>query len=299
MNTTDIRIIQSLWTWPTRTSGSRQLSGSWYQKRYHFMSWAYSCLQFRKYYERVELYTDAWGKELLIDKLRLPYSAVHVVLDDSTAPHPQLWAKAKLEVFAMQKEPFLHVDGDVFIFAPFGESLEQAPIAAQHLEEDYPYYHVSVAHMREHFSYYPEAMLQEWERNPGVYHAFNCGLVGGQDTDFFRHFAEEALHLIYKNAAHMEQVRAQELNIIFEQHLMYCLAKQQRIPVVCHRHHIPANHAGLTSLQGTPNRRRYVHPVASFKKNPAFCLDLKNKLRREYPEYYYRIEHLTGELALS
>lgn len=291
------RIIQSLWTWPTRARGSRQLIGSWQQKSYHFMSWAYSCLLLRRHYEHVELYTDTWGKHLLIDKLRLPYTAVHVVLDEVTAPSPALWARGKLSVIAMQEAPFLHLDGDVFAFAPFGESLENAPIAVQHLEENYPYYSPGIRYMQEHFGYLPEVMKTHWEEVAGVYNAYNCGIVGGQDLAFMKQFALEALRLIEENAGAIKP-GAPELNIIYEQHLLYCLAKQEGAEVNCYRSNIPASHEGLTSLQGAPRRNTYVHPVASYKKSPSFCLDLKNRLQREYPEYYYRIQHLAADFAL-
>ena len=42
------------------------------------MSWVLSCLSLRNYYDDVELYTDKLGYELLIEKLRLPYTYVHV-----------------------------------------------------------------------------------------------------------------------------------------------------------------------------------------------------------------------------
>jgi len=70
--------------------------GGWSDKKYNYMSWAFSCLQFKKYYSEVELITDKLGKELLIDKLELPYTSVKVELDQLNSYHSDLWALGKI-----------------------------------------------------------------------------------------------------------------------------------------------------------------------------------------------------------
>ena len=88
------------------------------------MSWALSCLQLNKFYNNVELITDSRGKELLIDKLKLPYKNVRIELDNLNFDcSPQLWVTNKIYSYTLHNEPFLNVDGDVYIFQPFPDDL--------------------------------------------------------------------------------------------------------------------------------------------------------------------------------
>ncbi len=100
-----MKIVQTFW------SGGKdptEYSYGWLHAEYNLMSWALSCLSLRKYYNQVELYTDQRGYDVLIKKLHLPYTAVHVVYDDNLCL-PQHWAYAKLKTYSMQTEPFLHI----------------------------------------------------------------------------------------------------------------------------------------------------------------------------------------------
>gem|GEM_PF-1948653 len=46
----------------------------------------------------------------------------------------------KLHTYALQTEAFVHLDGDAYLFAPLPVSLTEAPLLAQNLEYDHPYY---------------------------------------------------------------------------------------------------------------------------------------------------------------
>ena len=73
------------------------------------MGWALSCLQLRKYYPEVVLYTDKVGAEMLIDTLKLPYTEVACEFDKFNDIHKDLWALPKIHAYASQHTPFLHV----------------------------------------------------------------------------------------------------------------------------------------------------------------------------------------------
>lgn len=49
----------------------------------------------------------------MIDDLKLPYTKVHVVLDELNDYHKNLWAIGKIRTYQLQEEPFIHIDGDV------------------------------------------------------------------------------------------------------------------------------------------------------------------------------------------
>ena len=74
-----MKIVQTFWS-----GGANPLEKAygWPLPEYNMMSWVLSCLFLLNDYDQVELYTDQRGYDVLIEKLHLPYTAVHVVYDD-------------------------------------------------------------------------------------------------------------------------------------------------------------------------------------------------------------------------
>ncbi|MCD8029667.1 MAG: hypothetical protein LUF85_02210 [Bacteroides sp.] len=209
-----MKIIQSLWSKPATETGG------WSHQAFYLMSWALSCLKLKEFYDSVELYTDKKGKELLIDTLQLPYDKVHVVLDDLNEYNPTLWALGKVYTYSLQKEPFLHVDGDVYIWDKFPDSFAQAPLIAQNKEENY-----------EHNILYAKQLVAngfEFEPylnpryDPDIIEA-NAGILGGNDIDFFQLYTNKVFEFIATNKERIES-RGQHadgyINTIFEQYFL-------------------------------------------------------------------------------
>ena len=109
-------------------------SFGWVAPEYHLMGWTLSCLLLHKIYGKVALYDNSPAARLLIDTLQLPYSDVQVTHDKLTLPHPDLWALPKIYTCSLQEEPFLHIDGDVFLFKPFDDGLLEGALIAQNIE---------------------------------------------------------------------------------------------------------------------------------------------------------------------
>lgn len=97
-----MKIIQTFWS-----SGRNPLEHSfgWPHAEYNLMSWTLSCLSLREHFDQVELYTDKRGYEVLIEKLHLPYTQVHVIYDDSLCL-PQHWAYAKTRLIRCRLSRF-------------------------------------------------------------------------------------------------------------------------------------------------------------------------------------------------
>ena len=95
-----MKIVQSFWTKPFLSGGKgmagTRLNGGWPEKKFNYFSWALSCLQLRKYYDNVQLVTDDLGKELLIEKMQLPYSSVTTDLNQLDKYNANLWALGKI-----------------------------------------------------------------------------------------------------------------------------------------------------------------------------------------------------------
>lgn len=88
----------------------------WAAPEYHLMSWALSCLQLKKIYNQVDLYCNDEAANLLVDELNLPYNNIQRSHNTLHIIDERLWALPKIYTYSLQNEPFLHVDGDVFLF---------------------------------------------------------------------------------------------------------------------------------------------------------------------------------------
>lgn len=81
---------------------------------------------------------------LLTDTLQLPYSKVYLTHDQLKLIHTDLWALPKIYTYSLQKEPFLHIDGDVFLFHPFDSNLMESELIAQNVEVATELKHINV-----------------------------------------------------------------------------------------------------------------------------------------------------------
>lgn len=298
-----MKIVQSLWTKPMMNTGGQPqvqtLSGGWLDRKFHFMSWALSCLLLSRYYKDIELVTDSLGKYLLINTLRLPYTRVVEVLDSINHYDSSLWAMGKLIAIQQQQSPFLHVDSDVYIWASFARDLEEAPLVAQNLEQGYPFYATLLNQINMHFPYIPESVRANGLRMHSA-NAYNAGILGGNNLDFFRAFTKEAIQFVDNNVGALHKVDLSMFNCMYEQHLFYCLSRKWELPVHCYSQTIQEDRInlefkGIHNFIHAPESREYMHLFGDIKKNPLICQTLYNKLKHSFPQYLERVEHVVNE----
>jgi hypothetical protein len=290
-----MKIIQSYWSKPAQKEkelgpNSRNLGG-WLDKKYNYMSWTLSCLQFKKFYSKVELITDQEGYDLLINKLDLPYTNVDVTLDQLNDYDPELWALGKIYAYQKQEDPFLHADGDVFIWAKFSQALENAKLFAQSYEDNYNYYGKAYTYASTHFRFVPDVIHEE-KRRTNTFGGANAGIIGGNDIPFFKNYTSLALALVNQNIDRMGNLDKGMFNTFYEQHLFHCLSVRHNIPI--HYEFKNANQwfDGFADFTGVPANTRYIHTITGYKKRREIGDLLEFKLKTEHPHHYYRVINL-------
>lgn len=185
-----MKIIQSFWT----GKHSVVYSFGWLSNKYHYLSWILSCNQLRKYYDEVELFTDSLGYSILIEKLKLPYTKVHIVLDELNIYDDNLWALAKIKSYSLMNEPFLHIDGDVFIFEPFDKNLMGSNIITQNIETTSDYYWDMWSKIKPQLNFIPEIM----NNYDNQFHnkAYNMGIFGGNEISFIKCYTDASFNFV-------------------------------------------------------------------------------------------------------
>jgi hypothetical protein len=300
-----MRIIQSFWSLPAFKNEdaicNKDFTGGWLHVKYYLMSWTFSCLQLRSFYNEVELVTDWVGKSLLVDQLQLPYTRVTLELDELSQYHPELWAIGKIYAFSLQSKPFIHVDGDVFIWEKFPDRLEEAELIAQNVECDFSFYRQILHSLIEQKSYIPAVVLDSYARDTFI-NAYNAGIIGGNNIPFFREYVKEAIRFVDENHAYLHAIPLGMFNAVYEQHLYYCMARKLEIPVQCYTNAIDqaelnSSLKGAGQFKQAPAGHKYIHLFGEdAKKNPEICDELECKLKHRYPLHYDRVLQVVEQL---
>ena len=137
-----MKVVQTFW------SGNKKHlldnSFGWHDASSHIQSWSLSCRLLRRLYDEVELYTDKTGYDLLIEQLKLPYTNVHVVLDELNTYNTSVWALSKIRTYSLQTTPFIHIDGDVFLWKKFSKELLASQLLVQNREIENRYFELKL-----------------------------------------------------------------------------------------------------------------------------------------------------------
>lgn len=290
MTKTELTIIQSYWSKP-----GIEHSG-WSHKDFHFLSWILSCLKLKEYYPRVSLITDEKGKKLLIDILKLPYDEVSLRLNDLQDSNKQIWTLGKIWSYSIQQQPFLHVDGDVFIWKklPF----RYQPLIAQHKEICFEHNRCFLNLLRGKGYKFPDAIALDDANVNEV----NAGILGGNDLSFFTGYTRAAFDFLRDNQDKINLLTATNeitaVNTIMEQCFFFQLAHQKKTPVhyLFNEAEVKDDYIKLVDFMSVPHTCTYIHPVGYHKKNPLIGESIARLLYYEYPDYFHTFQNHKSEI---
>lgn len=283
-----MKIIQSFW------SGNKTVDDSfgWISPKYHWISWILSSHQLIKHHSQLELYTDSKGYEILIEKLNLPYTKVHVVLDELNKYHPDLWAVSKIKTYELQNEAFLHVDGDVFVWESLAKKFKNSKLCAQNLEISSVYYKKMWEGIEPHLKYLPPEFYNNIIGTDN--YSCNMGIVGGNDIDFFKNYAQRSFDFVNKNKSIWDKINSFNFNIFFEQVLFYQLTQQSSMTIDFIFNEAPMDnqYIGFADFDKIPDKT-YLHLLGDFKKNLKICENMEVYAMKYYPETYLKLNNLS------
>lgn len=283
-----MRIIQTLYLTGNPAHPLKESMG-FMAAEFNWMSWALSCLQLKKFYDQVELYTNQAGYEILIRAMGLPYDKVHFLPEDLEYPR-QLWAYPKLYTYSIQDKPFIHVDGDIFFWEKMNDNLLNQPLTAQNVEINAPYFAWIAQHLQHSGIKLPSPIAGQLMTETGL-QAYNAGLIGGHDLAFLQNYATQALHFIEENANILAAQGRSEYNMLVEQVLFHALAQECNANVSCY---LPdrvtdMTYPGFAEFSGVSYQTKFIHLMGAFKRNPLICEQLAMRLRNDHPVYSEKI----------
>ncbi|MGI4738438.1 MAG: DUF6734 family protein [Janthinobacterium lividum] len=297
-----MRIVQSYWSKPSLGSNLKEgrSSGGWLNSRYHYMSLSLSCLLLKRYHKHVELITDSYGEDLLIKTLKLPYTAVNTSLNELEDYSGALWALPKLYAYSRQTTPFLHVDGDVFVWKPMVDSSSIEPLIVQSPEFDLANtYKKRFNHLHQHYQHIPSELADynSQAREKTFFDSINAGVFGGNDTEFIQNYAYEAIKFFDKNKNIIEtDSKAASLNVIIEQLFFYKKAKKHNKSIRYILPQLGRKFDEMLQFHTVPLLSHYIHLAGITKQIKINCEQVELRLKYEFPVEYKMINSEINKL---
>jgi len=286
-----MKFVQTYWSLPSRSRTTDSLdrhNGGWPGEKSHAVSWAFSLLSIKRQYpgEKITLYTDKAGAQWMIDKLHLPYDEVREELDVLNHYSPVFWALSKIYTYSRQKEPFLHIDGDVYIWKPFDRNVLNKELIAQSFEVGDRYYLDLINEARANLSGLPEFIANQWDATEVV--ACNSGILGANDIDFIGHYCKAAFDFVDRNeSAMLASNYGGGYNVFFEQLFFSQLALEryktlENVGVILEPQ--KSGFYDLTKFGLVPGLCQYIHMVGESKTKLDLISHLEHRFAYEFPE---------------
>ncbi len=281
-----MKLIYSFWTYPIRSRKEdkrNRLAGGWPHTRYHYLSWILSCLLAKKHHGKIDLYTDDYGKELLIDNLELPYNNVHVALNDLEKEYSSdLWTIGKTMTLKLVNEPFLHIDSDVYLFGKINRKILNGGLVCQNLTKNLDVYDniFKEVHKLDHCPAY-------FKRNPKEdLISINAGVIGGNNLKRIHEIAEEVFNFVNSNKDCIHKIDNSELTLLIDQYIYYCLFDKKQINPLFDS--VDQIFTEVLKWHVLPQKSRYVHALGFSKRNPHTIVQLESRLAYHFPDEYNR-----------
>lgn len=279
-----MKIIQSFWSKPLNIKNNKfelqDFRGTWLHEKYFIFSWALSTLLLKKNYGYVNLFTDTLGERFFNEVLDLPFTEINTDLESLDRSNQNIWSLGKIFTYSIQSEPFIHFDGDVFIWdkVPYKDTND---IVCQNLESNLSVY-TNCHQIVESESFYLPSFM---DRNFNSLAALNAGVMGGINLHVFKELFEEVETFLDRNSLklkkHDQNLFAPYLEQLFLNYL--CVKNDLKVQRLFKTEDNLLTKADFYNL---PEHSKYIHTVAFLKQNPIICHSIESVLCLEFPDYY-------------
>jgi hypothetical protein len=287
-----MRAVWSFWSKPFAAARHR----TWLSEKHHLLSWALSLATVSQHYRPTVLYTDDDGARLLVDEAGLQFDQVVLSLNALRNGDAEWWPLGKLYAYRLQEEPFIHVDSDVYLWRPLPQRLARASVFAQSPEIIWP-----------GASYYEPEVLEaagagwlpaewHWYRGSGwPQRGENCGILGGRDVEFIRHYASQAIEAVEHRGnrrAWSRLDRRETHSVLIEQYMLAACIEYHRGRADSPFRNVNVEYLFVSMEEAFASdqavRRGYTHLIASAKRDPHVAELLERRVAEDWPALYER-----------
>jgi len=241
----------------------------------NFYSFFLSFLTLQKYYHSVTMYCNQKAYDSLIKYI--PYNEINVVENKNSFV---FWNMYKIDAMKAMTEKFVHIDSDVFIFDNlFDEFIysDKYDVIVQDIlppEKNF---------IRDFVKKNKSFLLESKIINPDVYddRCVSCGTIGM--TIEIRNEYIKVVEVIQKAYEMGLLIDANPMAMVGEELGMYLFILKNKLSVF---DVLPYDQIKIHGVKEIGNRKKYTHLWLNTKFNLEYIELIKNKIKKEFPEYY-------------
>ncbi|MCF0052408.1 hypothetical protein LXM25_20230 [Dyadobacter sp. LJ53] len=280
--------VQTFWTSPGLPVD--QIQGGWLDARFHFMGWALSASLLRQHFPALVLHTDKTGRHILADLLELPYCEVHLTQEGlGDLYSKEWWVLRKISSYAHPDVPFLHVDGDAFLWNGLPAHLHEKPVIVQNDQSGFPCYEIAVQLLSKAGIPLPHF----FNGQTGRYKAVNMGITGGVNNAFFKAYVDEVALFFnqYLSNPIPGMTHYGYLNTLIEESFFRHYAEYCQQPVA---ELIPVKQDGGYGALANCMDESFgmTHLIGTNKKDIYYCKQVEFQLKRRFPKTFQKVVRL-------
>ena len=277
-----MKAIYTFWSKPLINNFARCKS----EKNFILM-FVYSMLWSAKWFEKVELNTDEYGYNIFKYFENSKIKIKNTLNDFEGLDSYLFWAYPKIYSLTLQDEPFIHIDGDIFIFRRLPEDLFSGDFGFQNLE---------IAHYERAYSKLINFYDKNYYFKPSVWSnnlktAINCGLMYFKNPILAKNFHKDVkkyfIDIDDKFAAQLKTELQDVIKttyitypLLFEQYYLNCFInslENKKINYLLSNEQVEKEEKGQSIIQG------YVHLIED-KNNPYYINNINQRFMLEFPE---------------
>jgi hypothetical protein len=238
-----------------------------------------------KHFKEVVMVSDKWGVNIF-RKIGVPVTEYSDSLESIRDISTYFWAYGKLMAYAEQEKPFVHLDNDVFLWDPLPKIILKAELCFQSHEpfdkKGYHYYGL-LKKVWEEAKVRPQKIVD----NEVTDFAYNCGICGGNNLEFFKEwiecskeyiFAPENQKLFFEEFTHL----IIHQNLFHEQYFAASLIKMHGM-----RDKVEVISEDVTDI---PEKLKYTHLWGTTKRDFSMMRRVNMRLQIENPELHKRVK---------
>lgn len=131
-----------------------------------------------------------WFKHLQVNSITKELESFNFKYND-------VWSISKLYVYNIisnKKKHFIHIDHDFFILKPFRQEIINADILVQSIEFNLE----SLGYKTSVFNNL--CINKYYAKDVSLQYAYNCGIIGGKNYEFFKEYTDSAIKMVNDNA---------------------------------------------------------------------------------------------------
>jgi len=287
-----IKYIHSLWSTPSTINNFDNKYDIKYLTK-NFYSYLFSVLLIKKLGYKIELYCDKDAYDIYS---LIPYDNIHLVDFDNDGVDSKFWIYGKIKTHTLINEPYIHIDGDVFMFRDIiGNKLDNGEYSAvvQSVEDSFTigdsFNNMYSASLNPYVKYTRHGI--DWDKYDLT--AYNCGVIGFNDMNLKNMYADKVKNIlcdISKDIDFNENRKKYDgMFLIAEQSLLYYILQENNIkPLEILKYEDMINDVNWSMNLGA--KMGYTHMWSYSKYRDDVIQQIKIKINNFFPEYYKVIQ---------